>query len=300
MNRRDFLTTTALASGGFFTGFETLPNLTFTVPDQFSITILATNWGFSGSFDQFCAQAKQDNYDGIEVWVPRNEAGQKDLQELTTKYGLRYGLLAGAGGSDFNQHFDAFKQSVDAAIALNPLFINCHSGRDYFTFEQNQAFFDYTIQMSQASGIPIYHETHRARILFAAHVARSFFEAIPDLQVTLDISHWCAVAGSLLEDQGQAVDIALQRTKHIHSRIGHANGPQVGDPRAPEWQQALEAHFSWWDTIVEQHVAAKQPLTMTTEFGPPSYMPTLPFTNQPITDLWAINTHMKDLWRERY
>jgi hypothetical protein len=47
-------------------------------------------------------------------------------------------------------------------------------------------------------------------------------------------------------------------------------------------------------------MANGETLTMTTEFGPPNYMPTVPFTQQPITDLWAINKYMKDLWRERY
>ena len=40
--------------------------------------------------------------------------------------------------------------------------------------------------------------------------------------------------------------------------------------------------------------------TILTEFGPPTYMPTLPYTQQPLADQWAINVYMKDLWRKRY
>ena len=71
-------------------------------------------------------------------------------------------------------------------------------------------------------------------ILFAAHIARQFIEKIPELRLTLDISHWTCVAGSLLYDQEETVLKALERTDHIHSRVGLKNGPQIPDHRAPD------------------------------------------------------------------
>ncbi|MEO0338222.1 MAG: sugar phosphate isomerase/epimerase [Bacteroidota bacterium] len=300
MKRREFINTTTLAAGGLLIGTDSLARPHYSIPADFEVTILAPNWGFQGDTETFCARSKKDGYNGIEVWLPRESASQKNLFSAIEKNELKHGLLAGAGGSDFAQHFSDFKKNVQAAVDTKPLFVNCHSGRDYFTFEQNKQFIDFTINLSQQSGIPIYHETHRARILFAAHIARRYFEAIEDLKVTLDISHWTCVAGSLLGDQEETVNLALSRTGHVHSRVGNTNSAQISDPRAPEWKDTLAAHFAWWDKVVEHHIEAGKTLTMTTEFGPPSYMPTLPFTNQPVTDLWAVNKHMKDLWRERY
>lgn len=300
INRRQFLSTSAIASSGLLLGQNKLAPIHFRIPKNFSLTILATKWGFQGSYDAFCAKAKADGYDGIEVWLPSDEAQQKELFAAVEKYNLSYGLLAGAGGNDFKKHFNAFKKNVKAAAATNPLFVNCHSGKDYFSFEENRQFIEFTLELEETSGVPIYHETHRAKILFAAHITRRFLETFPSLRLTLDISHWCNVHSSLLEDQKEAVDLALGRSHHVHSRVGFAHGPQVNDPRAPEWQKTIEAHFSWWDKVVEKQVQAGTALTMTTEFGPPGYMPTVPFTQQPITDLWAINKHMKDLWRARY
>lgn len=37
-----------------------------------------------------------------------------------------------------------------------------------------------------------------------------------------------------------------------------------------------------------------------TEFGPPDYMPTVPYTRQPLSDQWAINVYMMQLLRKRY
>jgi hypothetical protein len=94
--------------------------------------------------------------------------------------------------------------------------------------------------------------------------------------------------------------MALQRTDHLHARIGHPEGPQVNDPRAPEWEGAVKAHLEWWDKIAAFKKAEGKPLTVLTEFGPPDYMPTTPYTRKPLADQWAINVHMMQLLRKRY
>jgi hypothetical protein len=121
------------------------------------------------------------------------------------------------------------------------------------------------------------------------------------MTLTLDISHWCNVHESLLEDQQDTVEIALLRTRHIHARVGHAQGPQVNDPRAPEWQSAVDQHLAWWDRVVElRRQAGGSVMTFLTEFGPPNYMPTLPNTREPVASQAEINLHMMRLLRQRY
>jgi hypothetical protein len=181
-----------------------------------------------------------------------------------------------------------------------PLYINCHSGRDFFSHEQNQTFIDHTDKLSKQTGIKICHETHRSRILFAAPVARYYLEKNPGLRVTFDVSHWCNVSESLLADQAETIALTLPRVDHIHARIGHPEGPQVNDPRAPEWEATVKAHFDWWDKIVEEKKKSGDRLTILTEFGPPTYMPVLPYTMEPLADQWAINVHMMQLLRKRY
>jgi hypothetical protein len=96
------------------------------------------------------------------------------------------------------------------------------------------------------------------------------------------------------------MEMALERVDHIHARVGHPEGPQVNDPRAPEWDGALKQHFIWWDKIVERKKKNGERMTFLTEFGPPDYMPALPYTRQPLADQWAINVHMMQLLRKRY
>lgn len=270
----------------------------------FQLKVLATNWGFDGSLDTYCAKAKKEGYDGIEIWWPTdNKPAQDELFAALKNNQLEVGFLCGVAQSDPQEHLDHFKKMIDSAAKQNiqrPLYINCHSGRDHFGFEVNRKFVEHTIALSKETGITICHETHRSRIMFAAHVAREYIQKYPELKLTFDVSHWCNVHESLLADQKETVDMALERVEHIHARIGHPEGPQVNDPRAPEWDDAMKAHFGWWDKVLERKKKNGERMTILTEFGPPTYMPTLPYTQQPLANQWDINVYMMKLLRKRY
>lgn len=302
MNRRNFLQQTTMAGSAFLlAGTEVSAMPSFSVARAgYELRIMATNWGFTGNADQFCAAAKKEGYDGIEVWMPGDDKGRGEIANAAAKYGLALGLLFGGWEKDPVKHLTQFKDGLLAAAALKPIYINTHSGRDHFTMDQNKGFMQFTSSLHASTGIPIYHETHRGRSLFAAHVTRDFLKAVPDLRLTLDISHWCAVHESTLEDQEETVAMALERTDHIHARVGHSEGPQVNDPRAPEWEPVVKRHLSWWDTVVERKRKEGKRMTILTEFGPPHYLPTLPYSNLPVADQWGINVHMLNLLRKRY
>lgn len=303
LNRRKFLSYTAISGTALLLNeiaAYSKPLKSFRAAPGFELVILGTNWGFEGSWDEFCKKIKDLGYDGAEAWYPGDEKKRKEFLSAFETHKLKYGFLVGGSDRDPAKHLQQFKNSLDAAVTLNPLYINCHSGRDHFAFEQNKPFIDLTTDATNRTGVPIYHETHRSRILYSAPVARQFMEKLPSLRLTLDISHWCNVHESLLDDQQETVALALSRTGHIHARVGHAEGPQVNDPRAPEWQKAVEAHFAWWDKVVEQKKREGRRLTILTEFGPVDYMPALPYTRQPVANQWEINKYMLDTLRARY
>jgi sugar phosphate isomerase/epimerase len=303
LNRRKFLTLTAMSgTAAMLNPLEAFnaPLVTASTNPGFELLILATNWGYGGSWDEFCSRIKKDGYDGAEIWYPEEEKMRREFLDAIQKYELKFGFLFGGSDRDYQKHLQQFKSTLDQAASLKPVFINSHSGRDHFTYEQNKAFIEFTAELHAKTTVPIYHETHRGRILYSAPVSRQFMQQHPTLRLTLDISHWCNVHESLLDDQPEIVELALSRTDHIHTRIGHAEGPQVNDPRAPEWKDAVNAHFGWWDRVVEQKRREGKRLTMLTEFGPVDYLPALPYTRQPVADQWEINKHMLNTLRTRY
>lgn len=266
----------------------------------YSLKILATNWGFNGDRRAFADKVAGDGYDGVEAWVPMDTSDRKDFLSVMNERGLKFGLLIGGSDPDPAKHLTQFQKALDIALEMNPLYINCHSGKDWFTFEDNIKILETGNRQSEKSGITVCHETHRGRMMYSAPIASAFLKKLPGVKLTADLSHWCNVHESLLEDQPEALSLALSRTEHIHARVGHAQGPQVNDPRAPEWEKAVAAHLSWWDTVAERKRKEGKLMTILTEFGPADYMPTTPFTRKPLSDQWAVNVHMKDLLRKRY
>lgn len=306
ITRKKFIRTSAITTSLFMlntTDVLSNPYLNNKTNKNFQLKIFATNWGFSGSIDAYCEKVKKEGYDGIEIWWSDEKIKQDIIFKALEKYNLEVGFVTASDDNDFDTHYKSFTEHIKA-IATNsqkrPLYINCHSGMDYFTFDQNKQIIDYTIKLAKDTEIKICHETHRSRMLYAAHVAKTFMQKIPELRITLDISHWCNVSESLLGNQQETVALALERTDNIHARIGHAEGPQVNDPRAPEWQAELSAHLAWWDKVVAYKKNKGEVLTILTEFGPPGYMPTVPFTRQPLANQWEINVYMMQLLKKRY
>lgn len=306
-NRRRFIRNSAAGSAAFLLAsiesVAVLPAPKHLSAKGFGIKIMATNWGIEGSMDNFCSKAKQAGYDGIELWWTDDKKKQSEIFDALKKYDLEIGFLCGGWQTDATQHLEAFKKMIDEATGQSnkkPLYINNHSGKDYFSFEENAKFIEYTLALARQTGIKMCHETHRGRMMYAAPATRTFIERYPDLKLTLDISHWCCVHESLLADQQETVNQALEKVEHIHARVGHPQGPQVNDPKAPEWTGAVKAHFAWWDRVVERKRKEGDTITFLTEFGPPDYMPTMPFTKKPLADLWQVNVGMMQLLKKRY
>lgn len=255
----------------------------------------------SDPLDTFMRRAADDGFDGTEMFLPLVEDPPARVLELHEEHQLPYRIIdITTAGDTPEDHRISFDSAVERAVSYQPMLINSHTGRDIFPFEANVALFRHAIARSKELGVPIVHETHRYRPTYSAIEARRFLEEIPELQLNADLSHWMVVHESDLSDQEATVEVALQRSRHIHARVGFEEGPQIGDPRAPEWGGHVERHVELWQRIVDHCRAADVVnLAITPEFGPAPYVPTLPYTNQPVTDVWRANVYMKDMLRSR-
>ena len=260
-------------------------------------------WGHEHlDITDFCHKIKKAGYDGIDTWIPEEPLAKQQLLDAISREGL---LLISHQHQAHGGTFDAFKASflhyLELSCAGNPVMINSHSGKDYFTLEQNLALIDMAADFSERKRILVSHETHRGRIGYSPAVMKDYFKARPDMPVTADLSHWVCVSESFLENFSDVLEQALAAARHIHARVGFEEGPQIPDPRAPEWKYAVDHFAGWWDRIVEyRRKAGTASLGITTEFGPPPYMPMIPYVKKPVADQFDINCYMKDLLRERY
>lgn len=269
------------------------------------IAFFCPRWGEEGAtWEAFSANAKSAGYDGIEVGIAKDTTeGEMDgLWEAAEKQQLAIILQHyDTTETDFSKHYDTYANWFRKIAGYPAVKVNSQTGRDFFDYQQNKLLIELADTFADASGIPVFHETHRSKFSFAAHITQTYLSGIPDLRLTLDVSHWVCVAESYLADQREALDLAIRRTGHLHARVGYPEGPQVSDPRLAEWQEALGEHLNWWDQVVSlwKHQQNRS-MTITPEFGPAPYMVHHPETGRPLGIQWEINRYMMELLKNRY
>ena len=267
---------------------------------QNELLFFQTNWGFEGSWEAFFLRTKSSGYDGVEVWLPKNARVQQEVSKGLKKHQLKVIYLCGTNKSlSFKESLLAYENDLKRAIVQKPYAINSHTGSDFFSFEQNMKFLKLANDLSNKYNIPIHHETHRGRFSYALPETKRYLNSDSAFRLTLDISHWMVVHESLLVKQQQLLDEVMERTDHIHARVGFEEGPQVNNPQAPEWDKALNRHLSIWESIILSHWKTGKPMTITTEFGPPNYLPTAPFTQKPLSDQWEANVFIMKAIKEQ-
>ncbi len=265
------------------------------------ILFFCPRWGSEDlNWDSFCNKVKAAGYDGVEAAVPFDAAEIVTIKRALKKYQLQYiGQYWQSFEKDLELHLTSFKKHLHHLIQLNPIKIDSQTGKDYFTREQNNELFKVAAAFTEETGIVVAHETHRNKALYAAEICRQYLLTNPGLPITADFSHWCNVSESYLEDQQEAIELAVKHAIHIHARVGHTQGAQVTDPRLPEWQDALQHHLAWWKMIFQHHLQqGKEILTATPEFGPAPYMMHDPTTKQPLANQWEINCWMMEFLKK--
>ena len=170
-----------------------------------------------------------------------------DLQKNSiSDHGLDYIAEITTGGSYVPDaglnpaaHFGTFERKLPQALELDPLFVNCLAGSDLWSFRDNIYFLQRAMELATRNGVTIAFETHRSRSTFHPLITQRLLEEMPDLQLTIDFSHWCCVCERLVLDElPDILELCANHAKHIHARIGYDQGPQVPDPRAPEFAAA--------------------------------------------------------------
>jgi len=223
------------------------------------------------------------------------------FKELLKKYNLSFILQIHTCSypvktTKVQDHVDYFRTYVKEAKSWGASFVNSHSGSDSWSFEDSIKFFEECIKIEKEEGILVLHETHRQRVLYNPFVTRDLLKRLPDLKVNADLSHWAVVCERLLDEANddfwpEIIHLVAKQCYLVHARVGYAEGPQVPDPSAAEYKDALDAHEKWWNVIWKaQKERGDSFAYVEPEHGPPPYLHTLPHTNVPVADLWKVNS----------
>jgi len=246
-------------------------------------------WGIIEPYNIAFKQIKKEGYAGVEIALHLLSEPKSKLIELLKEFDLKFIPLIKTTGNTVKEHVSSFASLIKEVSSINPLLINAHSGRDAFNRKEAMEFYKQAINIENDLGIPVAHETHRSRTFFNPWITRDILLEIPELKICSDYSHWVNVCERLIDDEIDILQLCAERCLHLHARVGYEEGPQVPDPRAPEYQRHVEAHERWWDMIWDAQIkSGRKYSTLTPEFGPSLYLHTLPYTNVPVASLEEI------------
>jgi hypothetical protein len=255
-------------------------------------------WGVDEPWETFFPTLKPKGYGAVDaaLW---DEASDSRLEDELQKNGLQFVAMVYSMGESVAEHLRCYEGVYKRALALKPLRIYAHAGKDSFTEAQQNEFFSAALSIDPR----VAFETHRGRILYNPWTTARLMEKFPQLRLNSDLSHWACISESLLEGKGEQAILkeAAERTDHLHARVGHEQGPQVSDPRLEMWKAQRDAHEGWWDQIWEsQKRRGMEFSTLTPEFGPPPYQPINPISGQVDVNLAEICDWQAQRQKERF
>ncbi|WP_240479679.1 sugar phosphate isomerase/epimerase family protein [Paenibacillus wynnii] len=256
-------------------------------------------WEWDGEWQDRLEAIKAAGFCGVEYTPPREAGDDKLFHRQLRIHHLQYIAQVVTRGE--RDHRSSFREQVYRAAKLEPVLINSHSATDDMPFEEQIRFFEAALELESEIGIPIVHETHRGRAFFTPWQTAAVLRQLHELKVGADFSHWCVVMERLPDPEQADVKLAMSRAVHIHGRVGYEEGPQVPDPRAPEYAREVEVFLDYWIRICKLRLeAGASVVSFTPEFGPPGYQHSIPFTREPVGDLWEINLWMMNRFKQRF
>lgn len=273
-----------------------------------SLRLFGSLWAHGGDMEWLLQACQAGRFDGIEAPSPLEAQARRELRERLDGANAAFIAEVCTAGSyvprrdaGVEEHGESFRQGVERAVEMGALFVTSMAGCDAWSVDQSVQFFGAADDVAREHGVVASFETHRGRSLYNPWTTRDVLRQLPKLRITCDFSHWCVVCERLVDSEAEALALCFERAHHIHARVGYEQGPQVSDPSAPEYLDALQAHERWWSAIWEAHKQQGRAFsTMTPEFGPDGYLHQLPHTQMPVADLKAVNGWMARRQRERF
>lgn len=275
-----------------------------------NIKYICPHWGSENdTADTFVEKVLAANYDGIEINLPpltsdftKNFIPKMEDQLSRNKdFVFILQQLTAPENETVDTYIKKMEQSLTELTVFQPSFINSHTGKDYYSFDDNCRVIEACLNFSIKRKVRILHETHRGRFSFHAATLLPYLKKFPEMELAGDFSHFCTVSESLLLDQEEIVQQIIPHVSHIHARIGHEQGPQVNDPAAPEWQNHFNRFASWWqEIIIKKEAQGWNTFTITPEHGPFPYMPQAPYTKLPLSIQWDNNVYIKNILEKNW
>ncbi len=230
----------------------------------------------------------------IECSISDNEEAHKVLQSVKQS-----GLKWTRGCRPMNA--EQSREAVEFALKNGAEWIVCQPASAFHSLDEVVAIIRAGSKLAAESGLPYFVETHRNNFTETIPQTLRLIEAMPDIKLTGDLSHFVVVGefyGWEAEGALERMQPIIERIAHVHGRISNGEAVQVdvGDGSGDE---GTPAHFftRLWAAIFRHWRAQAKPgdiMPFSSELGPPRYAITLPDGSE-FSDRWEQSLVMNRL-----
>ena len=161
------------------------------------------------------------------------------------------------------------------------------------------------MEEAEKENVSIEFETHRNSITNDLNYTTKLLEAVPDMKLSVDLSHYVVdreFSLPLREDEARLVDKILRRADAFQGRISSAQQIQL-QLEFPQHQKWVVQFLDWWEAgfrYWRKRSSADDTLIFQTELAPPEYAMTGP-DGLEMSNRWEESLIMKgwieDLWK---
>jgi sugar phosphate isomerase/epimerase len=232
-------------------------------------------WGYEAPVPEAAGEIAAAGYDGLEAVLPERAGEQAELVDAARSAGLGFiPLIVTTTTPSVDEQLVEFRRHAEEIGQLGVPKGVMHTGRDHWSTGEAVGFYEAAVAIEAELGVEIAHETHRGRPLNTPWGTAAILAEVPELRLCCDFSHWVVVGERMLEDQEEAVGVAVSHCLHTHTRQGSDQAPQVSIPSDPAHDAQRAVFERWWQAIwASQEERGFELTTATPEYGPPPYQP---------------------------
>ena len=256
--------------------------------------------GITLSYEEICAKVAEAGYDGMAIDLGAGDVAQaREVQPIMAKHGLTPLIVA------FPKTIESLRDTLIMSKDFGAPFVDIIGQVMPINVEGMIPVIRRWMDMADEIGIPIQFETHRNCITNDLFTTLSLLDAIPEMRLCSDLSHFVVDREFKLplSYQEQAmISRILDRADSFQGRVASRQQIQL-QLDFPQHQKWVDLFKGWWREGFEKWQAqnAEGDCVFLCELGPPEYAMT-DKNGRELSNRWeealTIKSWVEDIWAD--